>query len=639
MARPVPGGIDTCIRGLCRFADPSASFAIVGVDAIGDRSRLGEWEAYDLNGRTVWFMPVASLDPADQRRRIPHTVRLLAGLLRFLVRLPKSTLVQAHRADSAFLLAILFRRPLAYFIHTQDSGITSQDSDSVWRRISSVHRSMERWVVRRADSVTVFNPDYAEKVRELNSECMSSPTWFDPAVFYPEVAQSEPADGRKVIRVVWVGRLERPKDPVLALDVFKTLSSMDAPGNSTVRLDIIGDGTERETLNRLVAEMSPDVRERVTLRGRLGAGEVADVLRASSVFLMTSHPGYEGYPRVLVEALACGTPAVVTCGSDTGGLVRDGVTGFVANDRNPETLAAAVARAIDIDPAVVSRSVGHLSADRVVERIIPPISRSCETDTRPMIIGPNADGTLAINGMPVFSGDMDELVDQLAVLLNESHQRPMVVTPNVDQVVTLSKNPQLRGLLDSASLRIVDGKPIVWLAKHLGIANVHRLTGADLLTKCAAESAARGWTVAIVGGPAGVAATAASNLASSYPGAQVYGLDLPNARVGEPAPPEVLQRLTEIAPDLVFVCLGFPKQEAWVAANRDHLPGAVYIGAGAAVEFAAGTKARAPQWMQDVGLEWLHRLGQEPSRLARRYLVDDTHFVRIAIASIWKAKA
>ncbi|MCK8616199.1 WecB/TagA/CpsF family glycosyltransferase [Gordonia sp. C13] len=255
------------------------------------------------------------------------------------------------------------------------------------------------------------------------------------------------------------------------------------------------------------------------------------------------------------------------------------------------------------------------------------------------MIGPNSDGTLAIDGLPVFSGNMDELMDRLAGLLQESDKRPLVVTPNVDQVVKLSKNPHLRELLQTASVRIVDGKPIVWLAQCLGIKNVHRLTGADLLTKCAAESAARGWTVAVVGGPAGVAATAAAKLASSYPGAQVHGLDLPNAGLGEPAPPEILQRLADISPDLVFVCLGFPKQEAWVAANREYLPDAVYVGAGAAVEFAAGTKARAPQWFQNLGLEWLYRLGQEPSRLARRYLIDDTHFARIAIASIWKAKA
>ena len=87
-------------------------------------------------------------------------------------------------------------------------------------------------------------------------------------------------------------------------------------------------------------------------------------------------------------------------------------------------------------------------------------------------------------------------------------------------------------------------------------------------------------------------------------------------------------------PHIVLVCLGAPKQEAWVLRHQDLLAGSVLLCVGACVDFLAGTKPRAPQWMADSGLEWLFRLSREPRRLWRRYLVDDRRFLRLAAAAL-----
>jgi glycosyltransferase involved in cell wall biosynthesis len=121
----------------------------------------------------------------------------------------------------------------------------------------------------------------------------------------------------------------------------------------------------------LIAGLPADVAARITMRGQLAAADVAEARSRSGVFLMTSHAGYEGFPRVLVEALAAGLPAVVTEGADTGGLVREGVSGFVCG-RDPVELADAVRRARKLDHDQVATTVAALSAPRVVRELFFP---------------------------------------------------------------------------------------------------------------------------------------------------------------------------------------------------------------------------------------------------------------------------
>ncbi len=637
LAQPVPGGIDTCIRGLCRFADPSTSFAIIGVDAIGDSRRLGRWEVYDVNGRRLWFMPVATLDPADQRRRIPHTIRLLGGVIRYRHRVPRSELVQAHRADTGLALRFLFRRRIAYFIHTQESGISSQDSDSIWRKAGRLHRSIEQNVASSASSVVVFNPSYLNMVKTWNEKAISSPTWFDPKVFYDVDSGSDSCTGDRELRIAWVGRLEHPKDPLLAIEAFEHLSKIANGKGRSIRLDLVGDGTEIDRVKGRVLELPTPVRSNVYLRGRLSQETVADLLRSASVFLMTSHPGYEGYPRVLVESMACGTPAVVTTGADTGGLVENAVTGYTVATRGPAAIAEALVMASTLDRQRVRSSIDHLQAEQVVKTIVEA-SHNPDTISPVAALSANSSSELEIDGRPVFPGGMGDLMHRFDELVTKGDGPHLVVTPNVDQMVKLAKDGAARAVFEASNILVADGKPLVWLARVLGAKNLQRIAGADVLDECSRESAARGWSVLILGGPDGAAAEAAARLNARNPGSQITGISVPQLALGERMPPEILDQLWEARPNIVFICLGFPKQETWYIVNKSNLPRAVYVGAGAAVEFASGFKKRAPAWIQAIGFEWFFRLAQEPGRLASRYLIDDIYFLQIAIASIRKAR-
>ncbi|NKR41060.1 glycosyltransferase [Rhodococcus hoagii] len=510
ITKPSPGGIDSCLRGITRYAPEDATIGFVGVDASDGSSghEIGQWERHEINGRVHWFLPVVRLDPADQKRRIPHAIRLVIGALRFHRRLGIPKRVQAHRMDVALVMSRVLRCPLSYFVHTQESGLTGTTSDSIWRRAGRVHASLERRVIERADQVVVFNEEYSGVVREWNPATIFSPTWFDPALILPS------AEGPRRRRIVWVGRLERPKDPALALQAIEALDALDPV--SRWELEVIGSGTLAPEIEAARLQLPSGLQDRILLPGRKAPADVATSMHAGDVFLMTSHKGYEGFPRVLVEALASGLPAVVTEGSDTGRLVRDGATGFVV-DRDPTSIARAILEAVEIPREHACAAVAELSAPRVIDRIYDGSSYEGElTQSSRVTMEADEDGRFRVGEFTMFTGSANERDHRIAELVRESVPH-LVVTANVDHVLNLIDDPDLREAYSMASLRLIDGAPVAKIARLLGLSDVHRHTGADLLPQLVEKSGTTGWRIVITGGSEGVSAAASARLERLYP--------------------------------------------------------------------------------------------------------------------------
>jgi N-acetylglucosaminyldiphosphoundecaprenol N-acetyl-beta-D-mannosaminyltransferase len=216
-----------------------------------------------------------------------------------------------------------------------------------------------------------------------------------------------------------------------------------------------------------------------------------------------------------------------------------------------------------------------------------------------------------------------------------------VVTPNIDICRQLRRDPAVRALISGASLVVADGMPLVWASRLVGDPLPERVAGASLIFTLSEAAAASGKTIYLLGGEPGVPARAAAALGRRYPGLLVAGVHSPPFGFErEPGEIEAIAaRLTRAKPDIVFVGLGFPKQERLIAAVAPALPAAWFIGCGAAIPFAAGTLPRAPHWMQPLGLEWIHRLISEPRRLFRRYLMDDVPFaLRLLVTSALTAR-
>jgi N-acetylglucosaminyldiphosphoundecaprenol N-acetyl-beta-D-mannosaminyltransferase len=216
-----------------------------------------------------------------------------------------------------------------------------------------------------------------------------------------------------------------------------------------------------------------------------------------------------------------------------------------------------------------------------------------------------------------------------------------IVTPNVDICRAVSLDPALRELVCSAELVVPDGMPLLWAARLLGTPVPERVTGADLIWSLSELAARHGWPVYLLGGPPGVADKAADELTARHPRLDVCGVHAPPYRFdATPQGSELVRRMVVAArPRLVFVGLGFPRQDRLIADLREELPGAWFVGCGAAIAFAAGTVTRAPGWLQRAGLEWAFRLVSEPGRLARRYLAHDLPFAVRLLGGCLAARA
>lgn len=212
-----------------------------------------------------------------------------------------------------------------------------------------------------------------------------------------------------------------------------------------------------------------------------------------------------------------------------------------------------------------------------------------------------------------------------------------VVTPNLDILHKLVHDRAFAALVEPATLRLADGMPLVWASRVQGTPLPERVAGSDLIGALCGRAAAEGFGVFLLGGEPGTADEAAAELKRRHQGLRVVGTHCPP--YGFESDPErsaeILRVLGEAAPSIVFVGLGCPKQERLIASLRTALPGVWFLGVGISFSFLAGRVKRAPRVVQRLGLEWLHRMAQEPRRLAHRYLVVGVPFgVRLLVGSM-----
>ena len=219
-----------------------------------------------------------------------------------------------------------------------------------------------------------------------------------------------------------------------------------------------------------------------------------------------------------------------------------------------------------------------------------------------------------------------------------SGERRYVNVCTVHTIMECQRSVRLREIVNRSGLATADGMPLVWLGRLNGLASA-RVYGPDLMLRLCEEGVSSGCRHFFYGGAPGVAETLAERLRTRFPGLRVVGVHAPPSRhadVDETA--EVLKSIDDAKPDIVWVGLGCPKQDYWVARHRARLSAAALIGVGAAFDFHAGLVRQAPRWMQQAGLEWLFRFWQEPRRLAFRYLVYNPLFVVLATLQFLRIK-
>ncbi len=223
--------------------------------------------------------------------------------------------------------------------------------------------------------------------------------------------------------------------------------------------------------------------------------------------------------------------------------------------------------------------------------------------------------------------NMEEALAQTEALIQSGGQGYICVT-GVHGIMEAQADRSLMEILNHSFLSVPDGTPAVWVGRLYGHRRMRRVYGPDFMLRLCDQSQAAGYRHFLFGGNVGVAGELQTALVSRYPGLQVVGTYTPPFRPMTEAEWEGLACLIAAArADILWVGLSTPKQERFMSAAIGRLDVRVMVGVGAAFDIHTGRLRDAPDWMKNSGLQWLHRLLQEPRRLARRYLVNNPMFL------------
>jgi N-acetylglucosaminyldiphosphoundecaprenol N-acetyl-beta-D-mannosaminyltransferase len=245
---------------------------------------------------------------------------------------------------------------------------------------------------------------------------------------------------------------------------------------------------------------------------------------------------------------------------------------------------------------------------------------------------------LAILGIPfdnVSTAETLRVIEEMVI----SRRPHYLATANVDFLVQAMQDVELRRILFDAHMVLCDGTPLVWASRLLGNPLPERVAGSDIVPMLIKEAAEKGYRPFFLGASPDAIETAVLKIRQQYPALRVAGYySPPFNRLLEMDHDEICRRITETAPDLLFVGFGCPKQEKWINMHYRSLGVPVSIGVGGTIDFLAGRLARAPKWMQKTGTEWIFRLAQEPKRLFARYAKDLWYFGRGILSQYWSMR-
>lgn len=236
-------------------------------------------------------------------------------------------------------------------------------------------------------------------------------------------------------------------------------------------------------------------------------------------------------------------------------------------------------------------------------------------------------------GVPIDVISWDSALAQLSAWAG-GHESRYVCICNVHSVVTASQDAAFGQAVSGADMATPDGAPVAWVMRRLGYVGQQRINGPDLMWRYCEQAQLRDESIFFYGSTEETLSALRMKLLAAFPNLKIAGAISPPFRMlTQQEDAAIVEQVNASGAGVVWVSLGCPKQELWMAAHRGRI-NAVMIGVGAAFDYHAGTIKRAPKWMQNGGLEWLHRLASEPRRLWKRYLVTNTLFVIGAVRQL-----
>jgi glycosyltransferase involved in cell wall biosynthesis len=341
-----PGGIDSFIRGVLRWAPADIAMSVVGITTDPAARPPGKWSSCEIKDRKFDFYPILEVKNIGRQPKVPATLRFLVSLIRKRPSID-ADILEFHRIEPCFAF-LRDRRPKTLVMHQNMNVIRSLSSDIRWKYFPWMYFYLEKYVIARTSTVSCVREDAVESYKAQFAaqahKFRFMPTWFDTEIFYaPE--ESERAIARERVReefsipsadrlFVWVGRIDHQKDPLLLLESFnrvvKTLPD--------TTLLMIGDGVLRERVESRIRELR--LEKKIILCGVKPAEKIATYLRGADVFVLPS--AYEGMPISVLEALGSGLPVVATKVGEIPRVVKSGVNGELVDVHEPDSVAKAM---------------------------------------------------------------------------------------------------------------------------------------------------------------------------------------------------------------------------------------------------------------------------------------------------------
>jgi N-acetylglucosaminyldiphosphoundecaprenol N-acetyl-beta-D-mannosaminyltransferase len=251
-----------------------------------------------------------------------------------------------------------------------------------------------------------------------------------------------------------------------------------------------------------------------------------------------------------------------------------------------------------------------------------------EGSVQPLSLAPEAPRAVDVVGVPLALTDYDGTLDWIDATI-EAGESGYICVCNVHTVMASNEDAELKRALRRSSMNVPDGQPLVWAINALGHPLGRRVYGPELMARACERAVSGVQRFYLYGGRnQGALVQLALNLRQCYPGVSIVGgYSPPHRPLTEEEEAAVADEINRARADVVWVGIGVPKQEKWMARMRERLDTPVLVGVGAAFDFHAGLVPQAPSWLQEAGLEWAYRFAHEPRRLWRRYVRYNPRFV------------
>ena len=513
-------------------------------------------------------------------------------------------------------------------------------------RVAGATAALERWATARARTVAIASESFRPYFHDMGVQerrIFDLPNWSHLGAPTADRAATRdrlgwPADSAVVLHAGNMG-LKQGLEQVV--EAARRADALDAP----VMFVLMGEGSQRTTLEAQARGIT-----RLRFLPFQPEGEVPNILDAADMFLVSERATVidMSLPSKLTSYFAAGRPivAAVPVEGATAREILQAGAGVIVPIGDAEALNRAVTDLKD-DPERAERlgAAGQRYAESAldlkgargrIDRLLDQTLKAAGRKSTAVRLVQDQEA-FEVLGVRINAAPFASVLDRV-LRAPESGERLALHFATAHTLVESRDDERLRSALNEGLVQ-PDGMPLVWLGRAEGCP-VERVCGPDFMPALIEAGIGQGRTHFFYGGAPRVPEALAGRLLDTYPDLQVAGTFSPPFRpLSTEEEDSIVALINAAAPDYVWVGLGTPKQDLWLAANRSRLHASALLAVGAAFDLLAGRRRRAPRWMQRTGTEWIYRLAMEPRRLGSRYTRVNARFLRLLVEDHFKRTA